>query len=200
MEKKKILIIVAIAIIILIATISFMQYSHDKVYEDAVDSTPAEAKTKLSVEPRDHVNIEADQTEFTIKGTTEVGATVVISSELLNIKDVKIPVDENGKFEYDVKLPVNEKTISIKFVASSENKTYSSITQYLTRKSERSDSSSIVQETERIAYENYSIFLMTYSNIHTPQEIRDAWKKYDINNNDKLEASEYDAMLRDNAI
>ena len=50
--------------------------------------------------------------------------------------DVKISVQENGKFEYNVTIPINEEDISIKFVASSENKTNSELTQYLTRKSE----------------------------------------------------------------
>lgn len=167
---------------------------------NGIETTPSEPKTKLAIEPRDHVNIEVDQTEFTIKGTTDSGATVVISSDLLNLKDVKIPVDKNGKFKYKVNLPLDEKEISIKIVASSKNKKYSSVVQYLTRKSQNTESSSSVQENERIAYETYQEFMLTYKNIHDLSFIRNAWKTYDINGNDKLEASEYDKMLRDDAI
>jgi hypothetical protein len=63
-----------------------------------------------------------DKTNFTIHGQTNIGANVTISSEELNLSSVPVKVDENGKFEYTIKVPSNVESATVYVSAKAEGK------------------------------------------------------------------------------
>lgn len=75
--------------------------------------------------------LDENQTEYTIKGSTEA-KTVQISSSDINLSDTVINVT-NGKFEYNITIPKSIKNADIRVVAKVENKSENYFTVILTR-------------------------------------------------------------------
>lgn len=71
-----------------------------------------------------------NNTTYTLKGTTEAGATVIIYSNNLNLPETKVNVDSSGNFEYKVNVPLNmdEAQVFIKANAPSKKEELQQIT------------------------------------------------------------------------
>lgn len=77
--------------------------------------------TALSVEPT-QVQIDNQTTEYTIKGESEPNATVKITAPLLNLREKTIAVDSDGKFSYNLSIPINVTETNINITAKSPKK------------------------------------------------------------------------------
>jgi len=63
-----------------------------------------------------HATIDANETEYTIIGSTDLNATVQLSSSELNLNNVSVDVDSNGNFKY--KLTIHQNVTDVNVVVS----------------------------------------------------------------------------------
>lgn len=91
-------------------------------------STSQEQETNLYLRSADAI-LGVNETEYTIVGSTDINATVIISSSKLNLNNEVIPVESNGDFTYTVTIPQNITDLSIKISSKTHDKleSYSNI-------------------------------------------------------------------------
>lgn len=72
----------------------------------------------------DNTNIDIDNqtTEYLLKGKTEPGSTVKISSTALNLNNVEIKLAADGNFEYKLQIPTNIKEAEVTVTAKAPEK------------------------------------------------------------------------------
>ncbi|MDR3290947.1 MAG: hypothetical protein LBT10_02250 [Methanobrevibacter sp.] len=87
--------------------------------------------------------IDANQTIYTLHGSTDVNATGYIDSSNLNLSKVYLTVDSNGKLSYDLEIPQNVTDCYIKIYASAKNKLNNSDSLHIERPSTKLDLDSV---------------------------------------------------------
>jgi len=69
-----------------------------------------------------NIELEANQTECLINGTTEPGASVIINSDELDLENITVPVDSDGTFQYNLTVPKNINKTSVSITAKVDDK------------------------------------------------------------------------------
>lgn len=89
--------------------------------------------TALSIETN-QAEIDENTTYYIIKGTTDVGANVNISSNELNLNNINLNLSSDGSFQYKLFIPKNIKNAEVKIIAKVENKSESEVSLTINRK------------------------------------------------------------------
>ncbi len=134
-------------------------------------------QTNLSLD-QTNTTISESQTTCVIKGYTEPGATVKVSSRELNLNDISIDVKDTGYFEYNLKIPLNVDSAEITVISSIENKIDSKKSLTVNR------DKTLVEDT-------------TTTNLLYPTKVNNILSRYDSDNNGKIDITEFSYWAKD---
>ncbi|MBZ9570575.1 hypothetical protein KQY27_03320 [Methanobrevibacter sp. TMH8] len=81
-----------------------------------------EPETSLHLNSVDAI-IGANETNYTIMGTTDVNASLHLSSNELKLKNVSVTVDSNGNFKYSLNIPQNVTDVYVELTSVANGKT-----------------------------------------------------------------------------